>query len=151
MTTVDVLGQVIAENFLVILALIIIAIVIAVVSRAVVSWKRMTVDTKFAQLDFERRKLEAITEKQKREELREASVLLTDKERQRIEAIRVDRGVLSRRSIALMNEVEERIGRLERGTENAKLYEMLGDVSSQERRLFRVKEAKMEKRGDERR
>jgi hypothetical protein len=140
--TLDVLGQVIAENFLLIFGLIMIAIIVGVLSRTLVAWKRMSNDTRFAQMDLERKKLDAITEKQKREELREAAVLLTDRERDRIETIRVDRGVLSRRSIALMNEVEERVGRLERGTENAKLYQLLGDVSSQEHKLFRVKEVK---------
>ena len=146
MATVDVLGQVIAENFLLLFSLVIVVIVVAVVSWAVVSWKRLSVNTTFAQMDLERKKLDAITEKQKREELREAAVLLTDRERERIEGIRVDRGVLSRRSIALMNEVEERIGRLERGTENAKLYQMLGDVSSQERKLFRMKTEKKDEK-----
>lgn len=145
MTTLDVLGQVIAENFLIIFGLIITAIIIGVLSKTLVTWKRMNLDTKFAQMDLERKKLDAITEKQKREELREAAVLLTDRERERIESIRVDRGVLSRRSIALMNEVEERIGRLERGTENAKLYQLLGDVSSQEHKLFKVKDVKNER------
>jgi hypothetical protein len=143
--TIDILGQVIAENFLLIFGLIMVAIIIGVLSKTFVTWKRMSNDTRFAQMDLERKKLDAITEKQKREELREAAVLLTDKERDRIESIRVDRSVLSRRSIALMNEVEERIGRLERGTENAKLYQLLGDVSSQEHKLFRVKEVKNEK------
>lgn len=136
MAAADTIAQIVAENFLLIFVLIILAIILGILTSALISWRRMGVDMKFAQFDIERRKLDALAEKQKREELREAAVLLTDRERQRLDAIKVDRGVLARRSIALMNEVDERVGRLERGTENARLYQLLGDVASQERKLF---------------
>lgn len=128
-----------SENLLILLVLVFLAIIIYLVGKTALSYKRLSLESKYAQMDLERRKLDAIAEKQKMEQLRESAAILTDVERERLEAIRIDKGVLSRRSVALMNEVEERVGRLERGTENAKLYQTLKEISDQEKKLFQKK------------
>ena len=139
MVEISTINSFLTENLLVLIALIFILIIVYLLTRAVVSYKRLGLEKKYAEIDLERRKIDAINEKQKLEQLRESAAILTDKERQRLEAIRVDRGVLARRSVALMNEIEERLGRLERGTENAKLYQTMNDISKQEKKLFQNK------------
>ncbi len=78
-----------------------------------------------------------IQRKQKHiDKLKEASMVLKDDEKEKIDKIERDKAVLSRRSLAMMNEIEERMQRLERGADNAKLMKTLKKVNRAEEELF---------------
>lgn len=81
-------------------------------------------------------KLAAVVRRQELEDLAKAAVVLKDDERQRLDAIREDVAVLSRRNLALMAELDARLTRLERGVEHARMSGQLGEVQKKERRLF---------------
>lgn len=129
--------DVIIDNFIIILLLIAAVLIIYFLSRTAVKIKSLNLKTKIAQIELERKKIDVLAEKQKMENLRESAALLTDSEREKIESIKIDKGILSRRTIALMNEIEERVARLERGTENAQLGSTLGKIGQYEKKLFR--------------
>lgn len=139
MATLNTLLDVISENLITILMLLSAVIIVYFLTRAAVKIKSLGLQNKFAQVELEHKKIDAIAEKQKIENLKEAAAMLTDSERERIESIKIDKGVLARRSIALMNEIEERVARLERGTENAKLGETINEILKHEKKLFKKK------------
>jgi len=131
------LVEVIVDNFVTILLLIVAVLIVYFLAHTAVKIKGLSLKTKIAQIELEHKKIETLAEKQKMENLREAAALLTDSEREKIESIKIDKGILSRRTIALMNEIEERVARLERGTENAQLGRTLGKIGQYEKKLFR--------------
>jgi hypothetical protein len=137
MTTLSTLTEVIADNLVIILALIVVLLIIYFLARTAVKIKSLGLQTKIANINLENKKIDALSEKQKLENLKEAAALLTDSEREKIENIKIDKGVLARRTIALMSEIEERVARLERGTENAQLGKTMGEVMKNEKKLFR--------------
>lgn len=139
MTTLETLLDVLTENLITILFLLAAVIIVFFLTHAAVKIKSLSIQNKIAQVQLEHKKIDAIAEKQKLENLKEAAAMLTDSERERIESIKIDKGILARRSIALMNEIEERVARLERGTENAKLGETINEILSHEKKLFKKK------------
>lgn len=131
------LEEAIADNFIMILILIVLLAMISIIAYAVIKTKKLTTEKVIAQVNMESRKIDAISNRYKMEDLREAAAMLTDDEREKIEGIKIDKGVLARRSIALMNEVEERTSRLERAIDNAKLGKTLREIKDQEKKLFK--------------
>jgi len=136
MSTLTSFVEVIIENFVVILLLIVVLLIVYYLARAAVNIKSLNLKTKIAHIELEHKKLDALSEKQKIENLKEAAALLTDSEREKIESIKIDKGVLARRTIALMTEIDERVARLERGSENAQLGKTMGEIIKNEKKLF---------------
>jgi hypothetical protein len=89
-----------------------------------------------AQYEMDMVKLEIARKKALMEELRNSTVVLTDRERQRLEAVKVDNSILTRKLIADMNEIEERIKRSELGSDSVRTSQILGLIKSYENRLF---------------
>lgn len=137
MATLTDIGDLLVENFYVLLVLIAIIIVIYLITRTAVNLKSMGLKSKFAQIELEHKKIDTIANKQKIENLREAAAMLTDGEREKIDSIKADTSILSRRTIALMSEIEERVARLERGTENAQLGNTINEIIKNEKKLFK--------------
>ena len=136
MSTLTSLSEVIIENFETILMLIVALLIVYFLAHAAVKIKGLNLKTKIAHIELEHKKIDALSEKQKIENLKEAAALLTDSEREKIESIKIDKGVLARRTIALMSEIDERVSRLERGTENAQLGKTMGEIIKHEKKLF---------------
>ncbi|MEA3457397.1 MAG: hypothetical protein U9R21_01820 [Candidatus Thermoplasmatota archaeon] len=130
-------SEVIAENFVTILVLIALILIVFFLAHAAVKIKGLSLKTKYAQVELEHKKIDTLSNKQKMEDLREAAAMLTDGEREKIEGIKADKGILARRTISLMSEIEERVARLERGTENARLGKTLGEIIKHEKKLFK--------------
>jgi hypothetical protein len=130
-------SAILAENLITILFLIALVVIVYFVTHSAVKIKGFGLKSKFAQMELEHKKIDALANKQKMENLREAASMLTDVEREKIESIKIDKGILARRTIALMAEIEERVARLERGTENAQLGKTLGDIVKNEKKLFK--------------
>lgn len=91
---------------------------------------------KMAELMMEQAKLEMVQRRELLREFSNAAVVLNDTERARIDAINEDLATLSRRSIALMGEVDARTTRLERGVAIAKMTGQLERIRKDESRLF---------------
>lgn len=92
--------------------------------------------TRNAEIGLEHAKLQIVQRRQELEDLERASHVLTDEEKQRIDALKEDISVLSRRNLALRGEVEARLMRLERGVEHAKMAGQLTEIKEKEQRLF---------------
>ena len=137
MATLTEIGDILVENFYILIVLIAILIIIYLITRTAVSLKSMGLKSKFAQIELEHKKIDTIANKQKMENIREAAAMLTDGEREKIDSIKADTSILSRRTIALMGEIEERVARLERGTENAQLGKTINEIIQNEKKLFR--------------
>ncbi len=137
MSVLSSLSDVIINNFVIILTLIVLLLIIYFLAHAAVKIKGLSLRTKIAHIELEHKKIDALTEKQKIENLKEAAALLTDGEREKIESIKIDKGVLARRTIALMSEIDERVARLERGTENAQLGKTMSEIIRHEKKLFK--------------
>ena len=131
------LSDIIVENFMIILILIAVVIIVYLLTHAAVKIKGLSLQSKSAQIELEHKKIDAIANKQRLENLREAAAMLTDSEREKIDGIKADKSILARRTIALMSEIEERVARLESGTENAQLGKTLGEIINHEKKLFR--------------
>jgi len=136
MSTLTSLSEVVVENLVIILMLVILLLIVYFLTRTAVKIKGLSLRTKIAHIELEHKKIDALSEKQKIENLKEAAALLTDSEREKIESIKIDKGVLARRTIALMSEIDERVARLERGTENAQLGKTMGEIIKNEKKLF---------------
>jgi len=137
MVTLSNLSDIIVENFMIILILIAVVIIVYLLTHAAVKIKGLSLQSKSAQIELEHKKIDAIANKQRLENLREAAAMLTDSEREKIDGIKADKSILARRTIALMSEIEERVARLESGTENAQLGKTLGEIINHEKKLFR--------------
>lgn len=137
MVTLSTLSEIIVENFIIILILIAAVIIVYLLTHAAIKIKGLSLQTKSAQIGLENKKVDAIANKQRLENLREAAAMLTDSEREKIDGIKADKSILARRTIALMSEIEERVARLESGTENAQLGKTLGEIINHEKKLFR--------------
>jgi hypothetical protein len=70
------------------------------------------------------------------EDLRNASVMLSDRERAQLDAIQADTAILSRKVLYSMNEVEDRTKRLELGSNLGRLNLTLGKIKNYENKLF---------------
>ncbi len=91
-----------------------------------------------AQVSLEQAKLQLVQRRQELEDLEQASHVLSDGEKQRLDALREDIAVLSRRNIAMRGEVEARLTRLERAVEYAKMSGQLDSIKEKETKLFTI-------------
>lgn len=108
----------------------------AVAAWVVTSMARNRGRARTAEVSLEQAKLEIVRRRQELEDLEKASHVLSDEEKQRIDALREDISVLSRRNLALRGEVEARLTRLERAVEHAKMAGQLNSIKEKERKLF---------------
>jgi len=129
-------ADVITDNFLLIFLSILFSIVLIILLRVLMVYlegRRLKIK---AQYEMDMVKLEIARKKALMEELRNSTVVLTDRERQRLEAVKVDNSILTRKLIADMNEIEERIKRSELGSDSVRTSQILGLIKSYENRLF---------------
>ncbi len=128
--------EIISENFLIIFYSVIVIIILAIIARILNERERSKTRRELADINLQRKKLEMVEREKHIDKLKESSMVLKDKEKKEIDEISGDKAVLSRRSLALMNEIEERMQRLERGSDNAKLMKTLNEIKEAERELF---------------
>ncbi len=131
------LGEAVASNFVFLTALIVLLIIIVVIARTITKAKSSKTAAKMAELGIDSKKLEILSKRAYLDGLKNASVVLTDEERKKMDSIRVDNAVLSRKTIASMNEVEERTSRLERGADLSRLSRTLDKIKRYEKNMFK--------------
>ncbi len=127
---------VITENFMYIFYSLVVIIVLAIIAKLLNTREREKARKEVADITLKAKKLEMIEKEKYLEQLKNASMTLRDDEKTKIDEIVQDKAILSRRALALMNEVEERMQRLERGADNAKLLKTLKEIKDAERELF---------------
>ncbi len=127
---------VIAENFMYIFYSVVAIIILAIIAKLLNTREREKARKDVADINLKTKKLEMIEKEKYIKQLKNASMTLRDDEKTKIDEIVHDKAVLSRRALALMNEVEERMQRLERGADNAKLLKTLKEIKDAERELF---------------
>lgn len=130
------LAEVLSENFLLIFYSIVVILVLAIIAKILNTREREKTRRELADLDMKRKKLDMVEREKHLDKLKETSMVLKDEEKTKVDEIERDKAILSRRSLALMNEIEERMQRLERGTDNAKLLKTLKDIKKAESELF---------------
>lgn len=133
----DRLGDAVASNFVFLIVLIVVLIIIIVIARTVTKVKASKTAAKMAEIGIDSKKLEILSKRAYLDELKNASVVLTDDERRRIDSIKTDNAVLSRKTIVAMNEVEERTNRLERGSDLGRLSRTLDKIKRYEKNMFK--------------
>ncbi|MDG6225417.1 MAG: hypothetical protein QCI82_07880 [Candidatus Thermoplasmatota archaeon] len=130
------LGEVISENFILLLLSVIGFILLLLLLQVLKAWvKGRNLKIK-AQYEMDMAKLEIAKKKAFMEELRNSTVVLNNSERQRLESIRTDNSILTRKLISDMNEIEERIKRLEIGSDTVRTSQILGMIKRHEGKLF---------------
>ncbi len=130
------LETIISENFMTIFYSFVIIIILVVIAKMVNTREREKARRELGEMRLKAKKLEMLEKEKYIANLKEASMVLRDDEKTRIDEIARDKAILSRRSLALMNELEERMQRLERGADNAKLLKTLKDLKEAEKELF---------------
>lgn len=133
------LAETITNNFFTIFYSVIIIIILVVIAKILNTREREKTRREVADYKLKSKKMDMLEKKEYIKELKDASVVLRDDEKSRLDEINRDKAVLSRRSLALMNEIEERMQRLERGTDNAKLMKTLKEIKNVENNLFNKK------------
>jgi hypothetical protein len=116
--------------------LLLIIVIIGIVGWVIVKIKTSKTQISLAEAEVDKKKLELIMKRAMIEDLKNASIILSDKERAKLDSIRTDTAILSRKVLFTMNEVEDRTQRLERGSDLGKLNMTLGDIKRYERKLF---------------
>ncbi|MFO7992287.1 MAG: hypothetical protein R6U61_08375 [Thermoplasmata archaeon] len=129
-------AEIVSNNFMAIFYSIVVIIVLLIIAKILNTRERVRSRKELADLRIKSKKMDMIEKEKYIEQLKNASMVLRDEEKSRIDDIQRDKAILSRRSLALMNEVEERMQRLERGTDNAKLLKTLKDLKEAEKELF---------------
>jgi hypothetical protein len=132
--------DVLVENLLTILALVALVVVVYLVTSMIVKRSQTGNTVRLAEISIQREKLDMVKRQMEIREMAEASVLLGDDEKARLDAIREDISVLSRKNVALKNELEAKMTRLERGADLAKMQEQVHRIYEQENKLFNLKE-----------
>ncbi len=130
------LGTIISENFMTIFYSFVIIIILALIAKMVNTREREKARRELGEMRLKAKKLEMLEKEKYIHSLKEASMVLKDDEKTKIDEVIRDKAILSRRSLALMNELEERMQRLERGADNAKLLKTLKDLKKAEKELF---------------
>ncbi len=131
------LADTLVNNFFIIFYSVVIILILAVIAKILNTREREKTRRQLSDLRFKSKKLDILEKKKYIKELKEASMVLRDDEKSRLDEINRDKAVLSRRSLAMMNEIEERMQRLERGTDNAKLMRTMNEIKNVENELFR--------------
>lgn len=134
--------DVLVENLLTILVLVALVVVVYLVTSMIVKRSQTGNTVRLAEISIQREKLDMVKRQMEIREMAEASVILGDDEKARIDAIREDVSVLSRKNVALKNELEAKMTRLERGADLAKMQEQVHRIYEQENKLFNLKEDK---------
>jgi hypothetical protein len=132
----ETLPDTISDNIMLIFLLLVFLIALLAILRVVNSWISEKKARTIAQFETDMAKLEIAKRKAVMEELRNSAVVLNDDERAKLESIRTDSSILTRKLIFDMNEMEERTRRLELGADTFNMQKMLGDVKGYEHRLF---------------
>lgn len=136
MVEVGSLLEVFTSNFIYILTLIAILIIVIVVARMITTVKTAGAKVRLAEMTLDRDRLNLTSKRILFNDLKNAAIILKDEEREKIESIRQDNAILSRRSIALMNETEERMKRLELSADMAKMFKIMGEIKKKESKLY---------------
>lgn len=136
MVEVGSLLEVFTSNFIYILTLIAILIIVIVVARMITTVKTAGAKVRLAEMTLDRDRLNLTSKRILFNDLKNAAIILKDEEREKIESIRQDNAILSRRSIALMNETEERMKRLELSADMAKMFKIKGEMKKKESKLY---------------
>ena len=136
MVEVGSLLEVFTSNFIYILTLIAILIIVIVVARMITTVKTAGAKVRLAEMTLDRDRLNLMSKRILFNDLKNAAIILKDEEREKIESIRQDNAILSRRSIALMNETEERMKRLELSADMAKMFKIKGEMKKKESKLY---------------
>ena len=124
------------DDFYLLLLLILIMAIIGIIAWVIVEVKNAKANIKLAEAEVDKRKLELIMKRVMIEDLKNASVMLSDRERAQLDAINTDTAILSRKVLYTMNEVEDRTKRLELGSNLGKMNMTLGKIKKYEQRLF---------------
>jgi len=119
-----------------ILTLIVILIIVIVVAYMIARIKTAGTKVRLAEMTLDRDRLDLMSKRILFNDLKNAAIILKDDEREKIESIRQDNAILSRRSIALMNEIEERMKRVELSTDMAKMFKIMGEMKKKETKLY---------------
>jgi len=115
----------------------VILIVIVAIGRTITKVKTSGTAARMAEIGLDSKKLEIMSKRAYLEGLKNASMVLTDNEKKKIDSVRADNAVLSRKTIAAMDEVEERTNRLERGTDLSRLSRTLDKIKRYESTMFK--------------
>jgi cobalamin biosynthesis protein CobD/CbiB len=126
----------VVENFIVLVLIGAMIIIVWLLAWVVVRWVESKNSTKLAELSIQSEKLAMIKRQAFMRELAQATMVLKDEEKDRLDAVREDIAVLSRRNLALMSEIEAKTTRLERGVEMSKMKDQAQRIYEQERKLF---------------
>ncbi|MCK5252680.1 MAG: hypothetical protein KAQ96_07010 [Thermoplasmata archaeon] len=129
-----------ASHFYEILLLITVVIIAIIISNTIIKLINSRNSVHLGELSIQHEKLAMLKQQTLLRELAEASVVLKDEEKGRIDAIREDIAILSRKNLAMTNEVEAKVMRLERGVDLARLRGQSLKIHDQEKKLFGVKE-----------
>ncbi len=130
------LADTISQNFLPIFYSIIVVIILAIIAKVIITREKAKEKKDLGDMRLKFQKLEMAKKERHIDKLKEASMMLKDDEKKKLDHIERDKAILSRRALALMSEGEERMQRLERGSENAKLLKTMSEVKKAERELF---------------
>lgn len=125
------------DDIYLILLIILFIVIIGIIGWVIVKVKTSKTQVKLAETEIDKKKLELVMKRAMIEDLRNASVMLSDKERRQLDAIQTDTAILSRKVLYTMSEVEDRTKRLELGSNLGKLNMTLGRIKKYEHRLFR--------------
>ena len=136
MGAMEILLRDIASNFMIYFILTFVLIVVIIVWRILAMKYRITAMEKMAQLEMERKKREIEEKKLVIEELKNSAIILNDDERRKLEEIRMDNAILSRKLLFHMNEAEERMKRLELGSETYSVIKTIEEIKNKEKTLF---------------
>ena len=126
------IGDAIADNFIVIFFAVVALIVLVIALRYMDSRQNV----KMAGVMLDMQKLQLMSKRMLVSDLRESAIVLNDGERSKLDSIGADNAILARRNLATMSEVEERMKRLERSVDLAKLEKTLADIRKQEGKLL---------------
>lgn len=129
--------EAISSNLVLLAILIVVAIVVVAIGRTIIKVKTSGTTARMAEIGLDSKKLEVLSKRAYLEGLKNASMVLTDNERKKIDSVRADNAVLSRRTLATMNEVEERTNRLERGSDLSRLSRTLDKIKRYESAMFK--------------
>ncbi len=130
------LAETISNNFLQIFYSIVVVIILLIIAKVIHTREKSKERRELAEFRLKHRKLDMQRKHMHLDKLKEASMVLKDEEKENIDNIERDKAVLSRRSLAMMNEIEERMQRLEKGADNAKLMKTMKKIDRAERELF---------------
>ncbi len=132
----------IAENIVFLIVLFILLILVIVIANTIKRIYDNKNQVKLGELEIQKDKLNMLRKQSLIEQMKESATVLTDNERFHLDSIREDISILSRKNLALMNETESRLERLERGVERGTMQGHLQEIKDNEKKIFGIKEEK---------